>query len=90
MPLQNPTHEPGWAFVGPETQLSAAECPLCSRGMISTSDEYVCMQRCLFCEYTRVLGWFGDAEPLLVLGGRRSPHGHEIWARQVAAQGVSQ
>jgi hypothetical protein len=62
------------------------ECSFCGGTLLLGSDEYICIERCLSCRHSRVLGWFSN-EPLLILGGTNGQR-HAAWASPAPAGGA--
>jgi hypothetical protein len=61
----------------------SAECQICGGELFVASDEYLCLEQCVTCLHSRLLGWFSN-EALLVPGATEAL-GTNSWARHVAA-----
>jgi hypothetical protein len=70
-----------------ERQAETDECPSCEGVMLRVSDEFTCLERCLSCDHSRLLGWFSSSG-LLVPGRASATRRAGEWAWQPAAQGA--
>jgi hypothetical protein len=74
--------------VKPETdaQVAPTDCLVCGSVMLVLNDEWLCLERCLSCNHSRLLGWFAN-DPLLLLGAMPAPHG-KFWSAESIKGGL--
>ena len=70
-----------------EGTMETDDCPSCQGLMLKVSDEFVCLERCLSCNRSRLLGWF-SVSGLLVPGRESTSLRVGEWAGHLAAQGA--